>query len=58
MSGEFRIVQYGLGPIGSGMARHVVECAELKLVGGVDIDPTKVGGDVGQVIGLDRPHVE
>jgi len=27
----------------------------LELVGGVDIDPAKVGQDVGQVIGLDRP---
>ena len=27
----------------------------LKLVGAVDIDPAKVGKDVGEVIGLDRP---
>jgi 4-hydroxy-tetrahydrodipicolinate reductase len=55
MTKEFRVIQYGLGPIGSAVARHVVERAGLDLVGGVDIDPAKVGQDVGQVIGLDRP---
>lgn len=55
MSDEIRIIQYGLGPIGSGIARHVVERAGLALVGGVDIDPAKVGKDVGHVIGLEQP---
>ena len=50
-----RVIQYGLGPIGSAMARHVVERTGLELVGGVDIDHTKVGRDVGQVIGLIHP---
>ena len=52
---EIAIIQYGLGPIGSAVARHVVERAGLELVGCVDIDPAKVGRDAGQVIGLDRP---
>ena len=55
MSDEIRAIQYGLGPIGSGAARHVVERAGLELVGGVDLDPAKVGKDVGEVIGLGRP---
>jgi len=50
-----RVIQFGLGPIGSAVARQVVERSSLELVGGVDIDPAKVGQDVGQVIGLDRP---
>jgi 4-hydroxy-tetrahydrodipicolinate reductase len=54
MTDRIRIVQYGLGPIGSAMARHVLERTGLELVGGVDTDPAKVGKDVGQVIGLDR----
>jgi hypothetical protein len=54
MADRIRIVQYGLGPIGSAMARHVLERAGLELVGGVDVDPAKVGKDVGQVIGLGR----
>lgn len=55
MSNKIRVIQYGLGPIGSAVARHVVERAGLELVGGVDIDPAKVGKDVGEVIGLGRP---
>jgi hypothetical protein len=54
MSNEIRIIQYGLGPIGSAVARHVVERQGLELVGGVDIDPTKSGKDMGEVIGLGR----
>ncbi len=55
MSDRIRVIQYGLGPIGSAIARHVVERAGLELVGAVDIDPAKVGKDVGEFIGLDRP---
>jgi 4-hydroxy-tetrahydrodipicolinate reductase len=55
MSSKIRVIQYGLGPIGSAVARHVTERAGLELVGGVDIDPAKVGRDVGEVIGLGRP---
>lgn len=54
MSEEIRAIQYGLGPIGSAVARHVVERGGVSLVGGVDIDPAKVGRDVGEVIGLGR----
>jgi 4-hydroxy-tetrahydrodipicolinate reductase len=52
---KLRIIQYGLGPIGSAVARHVVERDGLELVAGVDIDPAKVGKDAGQVVGLGRP---
>jgi hypothetical protein len=55
MSDRIRVIQYGLGPIGSAVARHVAERAGLELVGGVDIDPAKVGKDVGAAIGLDHP---
>ncbi len=55
MSNSIRVIQYGLGPIGCAVARHVVEREGLELVGGVDIDPAKVGKDMGEVIGLDRP---
>jgi hypothetical protein len=55
MSNEMRVIQYGLGPIGSAVARHVVERPGLQLVGGVDIAPAKVGKDVGEVIDLGRP---
>jgi 4-hydroxy-tetrahydrodipicolinate reductase len=54
MTIDTRVIQYGLGPIGTAVARHVVERAGLELVGGVDVDPAKVGQDTGLAIGLDR----
>ncbi len=54
MAKEIRVIQYGLGPIGCMMARHVLERPGLKLVGGVDVDPNKVGKDLGQVVGAER----
>ena len=54
MGDRIRVIQYGLGPIGSAVARHVVERPELELVGAVDIDPQKKGRDAGVAIGLGR----
>ncbi len=54
MTEKVRVVQYGLGPIGSAVARHVLERSGLELVGAVDVDPLKAGRDVGEVIGLGR----
>lgn len=50
-----RIVQYGLGSIGSAVARHVVERPGLEWVGAIEIDPQKIGQDAGQAIGLPHP---
>ncbi len=55
MSDVVRVIQYGLGPIGGAVARHVVEREGLELVAGVDIDPAKIGRDVGEVVGLEAP---
>jgi 4-hydroxy-tetrahydrodipicolinate reductase len=55
MKEKTRVIQYGLGPIGCAAARLIDERDSLELVGAVDIDPAKVGKDVGEVIGLDRP---
>jgi hypothetical protein len=55
MTDNVRVIQYGLGPIGSAIARHVTERSGLTLVGAVDIDPRKVGKDAGEVIGLGHP---
>jgi 4-hydroxy-tetrahydrodipicolinate reductase len=54
MADNIRVIQYGLGPIGSAVARQVVAREGLELVGGIDIDPAKIGRDAGHIIGLDR----
>src|SRR5262245_16956374 len=51
---SIRVMHFGLGPIGVAVAQQVVERAGLKIVGGIDIDPAKVGRDVGEVIGVGK----
>ena len=55
MTDRIRVIQYGLGPIGCAAARLVHERGKLDLVGAVDIDPAKVGKDLGEVLDLDSP---
>ncbi len=49
-----RIVLYGLGPIGAGIARVVAARSDMRIVGAIEVNPAKVGTDVGEVIGLGR----
>jgi 4-hydroxy-tetrahydrodipicolinate reductase len=51
---SIRVLHVGLGPIGAAVVRQVASRHGFRIVGGVDIDPAKVGKDLGQVIGLDR----
>ena len=53
-TGPIRVIHFGLGPIGAGVVRQVAERKGLKIVGAVDIDPAKVGRDLGEVTGLGR----
>src|SRR6266568_2255612 len=48
------VAQYGIGPIGAEIARLLLTKPWVKLVAAVDIDPNKIGKDVGEVIGLGR----
>lgn len=48
------VVQYGIGPIGAEIARLLLTKPWVRLAGAVDIDPGKIGRDLGEVIGLDR----
>ena len=48
------VAQYGIGPIGAEIARLLLTKPWIRLVAAVDIDPNKIGKDVGEVIGLDR----
>jgi len=52
---KIRTIHYGLGPIGSGIARLAAQRASLEIVGGIDVDEQKVGRDMGEVIGLGQP---
>jgi 2,4-diaminopentanoate dehydrogenase len=49
-----RVIHVGLGPIGAAIARQVAVRQGFRIVGAVDIDPGKVGKDIGEVAGLGR----
>ena len=50
-----RVVQLGLGPIGQACVRELSRRSTIDLAGGVDVDPTKVGRDLGEVCELQQP---
>jgi 2,4-diaminopentanoate dehydrogenase len=49
-----RVVSFGLGPIGAAVVRQLATRPGFKVVGGIDIDPGKIGRDLGEIVGLDR----
>ncbi len=49
-----RVLHMGLGPIGAAVVKQVAQRQGFRSVGAVDIDPAKVGKDLGTVIGLDK----
>lgn len=50
-----RVLLYGLGSIGMMVARQLATRDGFRIVGAVDVDPAKVGRDVGPLAGLERP---
>jgi 4-hydroxy-tetrahydrodipicolinate reductase len=53
-TGPIRVMHVGLGPIGAGVVRQVAERKGFRIVGAADIDPTKIGRDLGEVAGVGR----
>lgn len=49
-----RVVLFGLGPIGQRIVHTILGKKGIEIVGAVDIDPEKVGRDLGEILGLDR----
>lgn len=49
-----RIVLYGIGAVGSLIAKFLLEKEGVEVVGAIDIAKDKVGKDLGEVLGLER----
>src|SRR5262245_2810715 len=49
-----RVVSFGLGPIGLSAARLALEKTSIELVAAIDVDPAKVGKDLGELLELGR----
>lgn len=54
MTIPIRVLQWGLGAMGSGMARLMLEKPGLQIVAAVDSYPDYVGKDLGTVLGLEK----
>src|SRR5262245_65761572 len=54
MSSPLRVVSFGLGPIGQAAARLALQKTSIALVGAIDVDPAKVGKDLGDLLALGR----
>lgn len=51
---KIRVALWGLGAMGSGIARLVLEKEGLALAGAIDLRPDYVGRDLGEVLGVER----
>ncbi len=49
-----RVLHFGLGPIGASIVKQISQRPGFKIVGAIDIDPAKVGRDLGDVAGLKK----
>lgn len=55
--GTLRILHFGLGEIGTGIARETARTARLQSVAAVDLDPSKVGLRLAQLAGAGSSEV-
>lgn len=53
----YKIIVRGLGNVGRAAIRMIMEKESLCLVGAIDIDPKKVGKDVGEVFGFGKAGI-
>lgn len=49
---KIKVIQFGLGPIGIESLKLAAESSWLEVMGGVDIDPAKIGQTLAQVTGI------
>lgn len=54
MANKIRVIQYGVGPIGAAIVRLLLEKPSLEIVAAIDIDPAKIGEDLGEVVDAGR----
>lgn len=52
--GKIRLVLYGVGAVGSRIARFLLQKEGVEIVGAVDVAEDKVGKDLGEVLGVGK----
>jgi 4-hydroxy-tetrahydrodipicolinate reductase len=53
-----RVVSYGIGVIGQRLANHFLNKEGVEIVGAIDINPTILGKDLGEVLSRDKINVK
>ncbi|MBZ4649992.1 2,4-diaminopentanoate dehydrogenase [Thermosipho sp. (in: thermotogales)] len=53
-----RIVSWGLGAMGRGIAKNIIESKNMKLVGAIDLNPDLLGKDVGEFLNIGKIGVK
>lgn len=51
---KYKVIIWGLGMVGKSALKIINQREQLELVGAIDIDPKKVGNDVGLALGLEK----
>ena len=51
MKKKIRAIQYGIGPIGASILKLMREKDAIEIMGAIDNDPSKIGKDLGEVVG-------
>jgi len=51
---KVKVISYGLGAIGSMIAKFLLEKEGIDIVGAVDVDENKVGKNLGEVLGVEK----
>ncbi|MCW4021072.1 MAG: hypothetical protein NWF14_07600 [Candidatus Bathyarchaeota archaeon] len=51
---ELKVVFFGVGVIGGSIVKLLLKKKGVKIVGAIDADPSKVGKDLGEVIGVEE----
>ncbi|MGL5406061.1 MAG: 2,4-diaminopentanoate dehydrogenase [Propionibacteriaceae bacterium] len=54
---QLRVIQWGLGAMGSGMAKLMATKEGLTIVGAIDTRPDYIGKDLGEILGRDKMDV-
>ncbi|MGM0410572.1 MAG: 2,4-diaminopentanoate dehydrogenase [Bacillota bacterium] len=55
---DIKVVSWGLGAMGAGIAKLVNSKKDMKMVGAIDKDPAKIGKDLGEIIDSNNLGVE
>ncbi|WNF36219.1 hypothetical protein RJD24_17475 [Bacillaceae bacterium IKA-2] len=55
---KVNLLHFGLGPIGLEILKASSQVHNLNTLGAIDLDPSKVGQDIGDLIGIDHKNVK